>query len=85
MTWGFSYKEDRRLIELARDKKKSAEGIAHLMGRPPNTIRRWAVSPIGDFPEKAQAKVEPDQTPNTITRSSMSAPGAKAEVGSGPH
>jgi len=30
MTWGFSYKEDRRLIELARDKKKSAEEIAHL-------------------------------------------------------
>jgi hypothetical protein len=37
-------------------------------------------SPIGDFPEKEQAKVEPEQTPNTMTRSSMSAPGAKAEV-----
>jgi IS30 family transposase len=38
-----SYKEERRLIELASDKKKSAEEIAHLMGRPPDTIRRWAV------------------------------------------
>ena len=50
-----SYKEERRLIELASDKKKSAEEIAHLMGRPPDTIRRWAV-PIGDFPGKEQAE-----------------------------
>jgi hypothetical protein len=26
-------------------------------------------SPIGDFPEKAQAKVEPDQTPFVDVRS----------------
>jgi len=62
MTWGFSYKEDRRLIELARDKKKSAEEIAHLMGRSPNTIRRRAVR-LGISLRKRQAKVEPDRTP----------------------
>ena len=75
----FSYEEDHRLIELARDRKKSAEGIAHLMGRPPNTIRRWAVR-SGISLKKRKPKSSP-----TKRRSSMSAPGAKAEVGSGPH
>jgi IS30 family transposase len=68
MTWGFSYKEDRRLIELARDKKKSAEEIAHLMGRPPNTIRRWAVR-LGISLRKSKPKSSP--RPKAV-RASMS-------------
>jgi hypothetical protein len=59
MTWGFSYKEDRRLIELARD-KKSAEEIAHLMGRPPDTIRRRAVR-LGISLRKSKPKSSPTE------------------------
>ncbi len=62
MTWGFSYKEDRRLIELARDKKKSAEEIAHLMGRPPDTIRRRAVR-LGISLRKSKPKSNPSKRP----------------------
>jgi len=62
MTWGFSYKEDRRLIELARDKKKSAEEIAHLRaGHRTRSAERAVRSGISLREE--QAKVEPDRTP----------------------
>jgi hypothetical protein len=54
-----SYKEERRLIELASDKKKSAEEIAHLMGRPPNTIRRRAVR-LGISLRKSKPKSSPN-------------------------
>jgi hypothetical protein len=69
----FSYKEDRRLIELVRERDRTSHG-------PTTEHDPQMGSPIGHFPEKEQPKVEPDQTPNTITRSSMSAPGGKADI-----
>jgi hypothetical protein len=39
---GWSYKEDRRLLELAKQ-SRSAEEIANLMNRSPNAIRKMAI------------------------------------------
>jgi hypothetical protein len=39
---GWSYKEDRRLLELAKQ-SRSAEEIANLMNRSPNAIRKKAI------------------------------------------
>jgi hypothetical protein len=39
---GWSYKEDRRLLELAKQ-SKSAQEIENLMNRSPNAIRKMAI------------------------------------------
>src|SRR6266566_570737 len=39
---GWSYREDRRLLELAAQ-SRSAEEIAHLMNRSPDAVRRLAI------------------------------------------
>jgi hypothetical protein len=39
---GWSYKEDRRLLELAKH-SRSAEEIANLMNRSPDTVRKMAI------------------------------------------
>jgi predicted transcriptional regulator len=50
----WSYKEDRRLLELAKHSKQ-AEEIANLMNRSPGAIRKMAIR-LGVSLNKAKGK-----------------------------